>query len=113
MFKKLTAAVVALSLVVGLGAANTQNTLNVNTACAASTESDSKEVKVDNITYTVYADHAEVKEAIKSISGEVIIPNMIEGVPVTAVGDHAFDNCSFNSVKFPSTVKKFGVGVFL
>lgn len=46
-------------------------------------------------------------------SGEhVIIPGEIQGLPVTEIGDDAFDNQSIASIKIPSSITKIGVGAF-
>ena len=48
-----------------------------------------------------------------SITGEVLIPSMIGGHLVTALGDNLFAGCAgLESVKIPSSVSSFGESVF-
>jgi uncharacterized repeat protein (TIGR03803 family) len=46
--------------------------------------------------------------------GDVVIPSMINGLPVTSIGDSAFYYCwSLTNVTIPSSVTNIGEGVFL
>jgi len=44
---------------------------------------------------------------------DLIIPEQIDGKKVTAIGDMAFTMASFNSISFPSSIKKIGKGSFM
>jgi outer membrane protein assembly factor BamB len=44
--------------------------------------------------------------------GDVVIPSTIEGMPVTAIGDGAFDSTAITSVTIPNSVTKIGDWAF-
>src|SRR5512140_3443470 len=45
--------------------------------------------------------------------GTVVIPDTIDGWPVTRVGDYAFNNCSaLTNVAFPNSLTSIGNGAF-
>ena len=44
----------------------------------------------NDIAYMLYNDHAVVIQNSNTLSGDIVIPEKVEGVPVTAVGDYAF-----------------------
>ena len=47
------------------------------------------------------------------LPSELVIPDTIDGYPVTAIGDYAFDYCEgLSSVVFGTAVKEFGMGIF-
>jgi len=48
------------------------------------------EYKEDNLTFSVYSDHAEVVSCDKSATGEIKIPATVNDVPVTVIGERAF-----------------------
>lgn len=51
-----------------------------------------------------------------SISGDIVdivIPDTIEGYPVTAIGDYAFNSCyKLTSIDIPDSVRTIGIGAF-
>lgn len=58
----------------------------------------------DTVTITGYDD--------KTLT-DIVIPDTIEGLPVTAIGDAAFyDSSKITSIKLPSTLKKIGNSAF-
>ncbi len=58
----------------------------------------------DTITITSYP----------SADGDVIIPDTINGLPVTTIGDYAFEFCTgLTSVSLPDSVTNIGYGAFL
>lgn len=68
----------------------------------------------DDFTYTVGTDgNVTITGYTHDLSGTVILPAVIEGHPVTEIGEGAFFNCqNITSVAIPSTVKKIGSGAF-
>ena len=48
-----------------------------------------------------------------SITRDLVIPNEIDGLPVTAISDSAFENCLLRSVVFPDTLESIGNKAFL
>lgn len=68
----------------------------------------------DGITYCVYEDHAMVKLADGAVSGDVVIPETIEGKPVTVIGSKAFSDRGkrITGVTFPDTLEEIGIHAF-
>ncbi|MBR3863452.1 MAG: leucine-rich repeat protein [Clostridia bacterium] len=67
---------------------------------------------VDGIRYTKNNDGYCVDGA-SSASGEITIPEEIEGIPVVRVGAGAFQNNSYlTSISLPSSIKSIGWGAF-
>ncbi len=100
--KKLLASIMALCIVGGaMPAAYHSSLASVITASAE----DGDEVVDGVLTYYVYEDHAEVVKCDESAAGEIIIPDKINGVPVTFIHLSAFDSCaSITSVTIPNSV---------
>lgn len=100
--KKVLASIMALCIVGGaMPAAYHSSLASVITASAE----DGDEVVDGVLTYYVYEDHAEVVKCDESAAGEIIIPDKINGVPVTFIHLSAFDSCaSITSVTIPNSV---------
>ena len=65
-----------------------------------------EEVTEGFLTYDVYDDHAEVVSCDKNVTGEIVISDKINGVPVTSIGDSAFSECiSLKTITIPDNVK--------
>ena len=65
------------------------------------------------LTYDVYDDHAEVVRCDESATGEVVISDKINGVPVTLIGANAFEDCkTLNSIVIPNSVNEIGNSAF-
>ncbi len=45
-------------------------------------------------------------------STDVVIPDTLDGLPVTSIGDSAFFNCNINSIKIPDSVTSIGIDAF-
>lgn len=69
--------------------------------------------KYGDLTYTVNNGEATITNCSKSISGELIIPDTVDGYPVTAIGDSAFYYCTtLNYVTIPDSVTTIGNSAF-
>ena len=49
---------------------------------------------MDLLEFNIYSDHAEVKRCTNKSVKEVVIPNKVNGLPVTSIGEEAFCECS-------------------
>ncbi len=68
---------------------------------------------VNYLTYSVTADGITVTDCDTSISGEVILPDIIDGLPVTVIGKQAFRSCSkITSLTLPSSTKAIEMQAF-
>ena len=63
------------------------------------------------LTYHKYADHIEITFCDKEAE-TVDIPASIEGLPVTVIAPHAFENCEMVSVTIPDSVTRIGYWSF-
>ena len=54
-----------------------------------------------------------ITDCEESAEGEVVIPDEIEGLPVTSIGYNAFDGCyDLTSIIIPEGVTSIGFGAF-
>lgn len=86
--KKMIAGVIAICLFGGCVPQIIQEHSIVSSA------TDIKEITDGFITYGVYNDHAAVLKCSDKASGEVVIPGEIENLPVTSIGESAFEGCT-------------------
>jgi hypothetical protein len=63
-------------------------------------------------TWTTNADNTITLTGYTGPDGSVAIPENITGLPVTGIGDYAFDNTSLISVTIPGSVTDIGDGAF-
>ena len=60
---------------------------------------------LDYLTYRITDGEVTITDCDTSISGELTIPETIEGYPVTGIGEWAFENCTdLTNVKIPDSV---------
>ena len=71
-------------------------------------------MKLENILeYEVYKGYVEITGCDESVEGEIIIPEKIQGLPVTKIGDNALFNCSsLKNVVIPDHVTEIGSCAF-
>ena len=109
--KKFIAAIMAFCIVGGsLPAVYSSAPECAVTAFAAD---DYQEVVEGYITYHIYAKYAEVVSCDKNVTGEIVISDKINGVPVTSIGDSAFSRCEkLESITIPDSVTSIGDSAF-
>ena len=71
------------------------------------------ELALDNITYEFVDGKATVKSCVEWATGEIVIPDTVNGCPVTAIADRAFCECKYiTDIKIPDTVETIGTSAF-
>ncbi len=82
-----------------------------------------KTVSVDNgkLSFRIYADYAEVTDfAADPYESEtfgygeyhIVVPETVEGVPVTRIGSKAFHSWDIQKIQLPETIEQIGFGAF-
>lgn len=65
------------------------------------------------LTYVIRNDAVEITKCKQSFAGTMEIPEMINGYPVTTIGEEAFYNCTgMTGVTLPNSVRTIGVSAF-
>ena len=68
---------------------------------------------VSDLTWTTNNGEVTITECNEAATGELVIPDTIEGNPVTSIGDWAFFQCnSLTSITIPDSVTSIGGGAF-
>ena len=67
----------------------------------------------ENLTYEVADGNVTITGHVEDVSGELVIPETIDGKTVIAIKENAFENCAeITEVQIPDTVKTIGVCAF-
>ena len=64
------------------------------------------------LTYEINDGEVTITDCDSSISGDVIIPDTIEGYPVTTIGEFAFSGCGLSCVTIPDSITSIGESAF-
>lgn len=108
--KKLLAALMAITLIGGAANAPSQAAQSRTLTASAA---DYTQGLYKELSYNAYSDHIIITNCTREATGEITIPDEIEGLPVTVVGPHAFMGCQkITSVIMPDSVTAIGYGAF-
>ncbi|MBQ6832719.1 MAG: leucine-rich repeat protein [Oscillospiraceae bacterium] len=77
--------------------------------CAVVLPDSAKAAVYESLKYTVAEEQVTILDCDPSVAGELVIPDNIEGYPVTAIGNYAFYQCpGLTSVVIPEGVTAIG-----
>lgn len=87
--------------------------VNADNAVITASAEDYTEGTYEQLEYKNYGDHIEISICDQSAT-EVVIPSEIEGLPVTSIGEQAFNACyNLTSVDIPDSVTNIGIQAFI
>ena len=68
---------------------------------------------LSDLTYTTTDGEVTITDCDTDATGELVIPDTIEGNPATSIGDSAFEGCDrLKSITIPDSVTSIGEGAF-
>ncbi|MGA0447646.1 MAG: leucine-rich repeat protein, partial [Pseudohongiellaceae bacterium] len=68
---------------------------------------------IADLTYVNHGTYIEITDCLLTAAGELIIPDTLEGLPVTTIGDSAFRECAgLTSVTLPGSLTTIGAYAF-
>ena len=110
--KKIVAGLLALTFVLG-GAALPNKVVSNNAVILASAEEETEVLTFGDYKYTLLEDGTV--EIAKYIGSDTVveIPDEIDGVAVTSIGEHAFSNPYIKSIDVPDSVTVIESGAFM
>ncbi|MBQ8763589.1 MAG: leucine-rich repeat protein [Clostridia bacterium] len=116
-FKENIVLITILLLVLGLGISSVSAFSTPGAQSVSTTRKRLTTIPIGNLTYNGFRykiiDEEAAITARSSVTGDITIPNEIEGYPVTSIMHSAFRNCTeLTSITIPETVKSIGDGVF-
>lgn len=75
--------------------------------------SEGKRYTINEVTYLIYEDRAEVESCdVSVIEQEITIPEEINGVPVTKINSAAFNGCVIQEITIPESIEEIGSYAF-
>jgi len=109
--RKIIAGILAFSLV--FGSVSYYNSIMSIRGITSNAEENTNYIEgpYESLSYKKYSDHIEISGCDTSVT-DVVIPDEIEGLPVTVIGDSAFANCSISSIGIPKSVTYIGYSAF-
>ncbi|MDA7502565.1 leucine-rich repeat protein [Akkermansiaceae bacterium] len=68
---------------------------------------------LDYLSYTTTDGKVTITDCDEDVAGELVIPETIEGNPVTSIGENTFAHCtSLTSITLPNSVTSIDIGAF-
>lgn len=104
--------------VVGVDSSAIKNNADVVYEDATDFEEDFSEPDYDKnkygyLTYEVIDNEVIITDCDESVTGKIVVPETIEGYPVTTIGERAFEACwQISEVVLPDSIKEIGAEAF-